>query len=241
MRADRRTLAIPTQGALNVYAAVWFAREIGLPLNRHTTIHWERGGVSDALAATSHFLALASAWVRSRGAGFAYVWVRESGPNKGEHVHILLRVPPDLAEDFKRRQRGWLKACGAAWRKGVVHSERIGFSLRHADQAGYSGETYAANLGEVLDYILKGAGRVARKRLGLRRCEPGGLITGKRCGVSLNIGQQARRREFALGVSAEANAKSSRADSTTPETLHPPCFGLPRLPPERFLQLPGRR
>lgn len=194
IRADRRTLAIPTNGALNVHAAVWFARQIGLPLNRHTTIHWERGGVADALAATTHFLGLVTAWARSRGAGFAYVWVRESGPDKGEHVHILLRVPPDLAEDFKRRQRGWLKACGAAWRKGVVHSERIGLSLRHADQTGYSGETYAANLGEVLDYLLKGAGETARRKLGLRRREPGGVIEGKRCGVSNNIALSARAR-----------------------------------------------
>lgn len=186
-------MAIPTQGALNVHAAAWFAREIGLPLNRHTTIHWERGGVADALAATMHFLGLAKAWARSRGAGFAYVWVREAGPDKGEHVHILLRVPPDLADDFRRRQRGWLKACGAAWRKGVVRSERIGFSLRHADQTGYSGKTYEANLGEVLDYILKGAGRVVRKRLGLMRCEQGGLIVGKRCGTSVNLGASARR------------------------------------------------
>jgi hypothetical protein len=197
MRADRRSLTIPTQGALNVHAAAWFAREIGLPLNRHTTIHWERGGVSDALAATTHFLALASAWARSRGAEFAYVWVREAGPNKGEHVHILLRVPPDLAVDFKRRQRGWLKACGAAWRKGVVHSERIGFSLRHADQSGYSGETYAANLGEVLDYILKGAGQTARRLLGLRRKQFGGVVTGKRCGTSENIGRAAREAKGA--------------------------------------------
>jgi hypothetical protein len=187
-------LAIPTKGAVNVHAATWFAREIGLPLNRHTTIHWQRGGVREPLAATTRFLGLASAWARARGAGFAFVWVRETGPNKGEHVHILLRVPPDLADDFKRRQRGWLKACGAAWRKGVVHSERIGFSLRHADQSGYSGETYAANLGEVLDYILKGAGEIARHRLQLKRREPGGLIIGKRCGTSENIGASCRAR-----------------------------------------------
>jgi hypothetical protein len=190
-------LAIPPNGALNVHAAAWFARQIGLPLNRHTTIHWERGGVADPLAATTHFLGLVTAWARSRGAGFAYVWVRETGPDKGEHVHILLRVPPDLAEDFKRRQRGWLKACGAAWRKGVVHSERIGFSLRHADQTGYSGETYAANLGEVLDYILKGAGETARRRLGLRRRQFGGVVTGKRCGTSENIGRAAREAKGA--------------------------------------------
>jgi len=191
-RADRRTLTIPTDGALNVHAAAWFAREIGLALNRHTTIHWERAGVADPLGATLRFLELASAWVRSRGEAFACVWVRETGPGKGEHVHILMRVPPVLADDFKRRQRGWLKACGAAWRAGVVRSERIGYSLRHADQGGYAGETYAANLREVLDYVLKGAGRVARERLGLRRCEPGGVITGKRCGVSQNIGSSAR-------------------------------------------------
>ena len=81
--------------------------------------------------------------------------------------------------------------CGGA---GVTHSRRIGLSLSHADQTGYGGETYRLNLAEVLDYVLKGAGDDAREKLSLRRREPGGVIVGKRCGTSQNIGEKARRR-----------------------------------------------
>jgi hypothetical protein len=55
----------------------------------------------------------------------------------------------------------------------------------------------AANLGEVLDYVLKGAGETARRRLGLRRKQFGGVVTGKRCGTSENIGRAAREAKGA--------------------------------------------
>jgi len=191
-KTDRRSLVIALRGAVNVHEATWFALAIGLGFNRHTTIHWERGRVEDGYFATMRFLQLASAWVRSQGGDWAFVWVRENGPEKGEHVHILMRIPPALAKGFRRRQAGWIKACGAVRRLGVTHSERIGLSLSHADQTGYGGETYRLNLAEVLDYVLKGAGDDARKKLGLRRREPGGVIVGKRCGTSQNIGEKAR-------------------------------------------------
>ena len=193
-RADRRSLVIATRGAVNVHEAAWFALAIGLGFNRHTTIHWERGRVKNGLRATMRFLQLASSWVRSQGGEWAYVWVRENGPDKGEHVHILMRIPPALAEGFRRRQAGWIKACGAVRKAGVTYSERIGLSLSHADQTGYGGETYRKDLAAVVDYVLKGAGNESRGKLGLRRREPGGVIVGKRCGTSQNIGEKARRR-----------------------------------------------
>jgi hypothetical protein len=55
------------------------------------------------------------------------------------------------------------------------------------------GQSYEANLAETLDYVLKGADDAARERLGIRRKEPGGDVVGKRCGVSQNIGPDARR------------------------------------------------
>jgi hypothetical protein len=178
---------------VNVHEAAWFTLAIGLGFNRHTTIHWERGEVKNGLRATVRFLELASAWVRSQGGEWTFVWVRENGPDKGEHVHILMRIPPALAKGFRRRQAGWIKACGAVRRAGVTHSERIGLSLSNADQTGYAREHYERNLAEVLDYVLKGAGNDAQRKLGLRRREPGGVIVGKRCGTSQNIGEGARR------------------------------------------------
>jgi hypothetical protein len=193
-KANRRSLVIALRGAVNVHEATWFALAIGLGFNRFTTIHWERGRVEDGYFATMRFLQLASAWVRSQGGEWAFVWVRENGPKKGEHVHILMRIPPALAKGFRRRQAGWIKACGAVRNEGVTHSVPIGWSLANADQTGYAREHYERNLAEVLDYVLKGAGKDARGKLGLRRREPSGVIVGKRCGTSQNIGEMARRR-----------------------------------------------
>ncbi|WP_150125953.1 hypothetical protein [Brevundimonas sp. LM2] len=60
-----------------------------MPFNRMTTVHWEKGGVTDGLAATRRLIKALSRLIRSRGHAFACLWVRESGPDKGEHVHIL--------------------------------------------------------------------------------------------------------------------------------------------------------
>jgi hypothetical protein len=196
-KTDRRSLVIALRGALNVHEATWFALAIGLGFNRFTTIHWERGRVEDGYFATMRFLQLASAWVRSQGGEWAFVWVRENGPEKGEHVHILMRIPPALADGFRRRQAGWIKACGAVRRAGVTFSRTIGRTLAHADETGYAGDDYRGNLAEALGYLLKGAGDDAREKLGLRRREPGGVIVGKRCGTSQNIGEAARRRWIA--------------------------------------------
>jgi hypothetical protein len=176
-----------------IIAAAYFAPQIGLPLNSFRTIHWEKAGVADGLAATGRFLKLARDWVRSQGGGFACVWVREGGEMKGEHVHILMHVPPDLAPGFRRRLRGWLKACGAAWLRGVMFSRPVGRSLRHAMGGDVYGETYAGHLAAVVGYVVKGAEPDAAARFGLGRVEPGGRIVGKRSGCSANLGPMARR------------------------------------------------
>lgn len=188
-RASRRSKALSEADARKVLDAAHYAVMAGLPFNRFTTVHWERAGVADGLGATGRFLKLAGDWIRSRGGRAAWVWVREGGLAKGAHVHILMHLSPDLADGFNRRQRCWLRACGATWRAGVLFSRPIGRTLRHAM---IGGDDYSANLGETLDYVLKGADTAARERLAIRRCEPGGETVGKRCGVSQNLGPTTR-------------------------------------------------
>lgn len=203
-RRDRQTSALSLAAAAGVLDAAAFARSIGLGFNRFLTIHWAAAGVSDDLAATARWLKLAGDWIRAHGGQVAYVWIRETGPGKGAHVHILLHLPPDLADGFNRRQRGWMKACGAAWRAGVRFSRPIGRNLNHYAMGEIDGRSYDANLAEVLDYVLKGGDDAARERLGIGRQEPGGVITGKRCGVSQNIGPEARRMHFGTNTRGRA-------------------------------------
>jgi hypothetical protein len=188
-RADRVTEAISETMARGILEAGEFAVGLGLPFNRMVNIHWEAAGVADDLKATGRFLTLAGDWVRRQGGAMAYVWVRETGPGKGRHVHILMHLPPDLANGFNRCRCRFLKACGARPKAGVILSRPIGRSLHHALTGGAD---YEANRTGALDYVLKGADHRAREALGIIECEPGGLVVGKRCGVSVNIGPAAR-------------------------------------------------
>ena len=61
-RADRTSDSLTLKQATGIIDAAQFAAAIGLPFNRHVTIHWERAGIADnrAAAATGYFLKLAS-------------------------------------------------------------------------------------------------------------------------------------------------------------------------------------
>jgi hypothetical protein len=192
-RADRVSYFINKPQALNLLAAAQFASDIGKPLNRFTTIHWQQGGITKKPQdATLRFLKLAGDWMRLRGESLTYIWVREGGAQKGEHVHILLHVPPHIGRAFGCRQRGWLGACGANFSKGVIYSRPIGRNLSHAFKGVCYGEHYDDHLAEALGYVLKGADNETCQNLTLKRQEAGGRLTGKRCSTSQNIGLAAR-------------------------------------------------
>lgn len=208
-RADRLTTTVSGRDAGKLRDAVERTFHSGLPFNRFTTVHWEAAGVADDLKATARLLKLITDWLRSRGRSAAFLWVRENGHRKGRHVHILLHLPPDLLRDFNRRQRKWLAACGARWRRGVLKSEPIG---RSYEQALCGGPDYGANLDRVVDYVLKGADRQTRERFGIERSENGGAVVGKRCGVSQSLGPSGCRAAQKLQVTAKDFGKSGAAD-----------------------------
>ena len=176
-------------------AAVFTAQE-HRPLNRHTTIHFEAAGIDQPVRAIGQYLKLAGDWLRTRGQPFAYIWVRESGDRKGEHVHILMHVPPQMAKQFARRERGWRKRIGARPALGAFRSTPVGRSYRHGEVGIQFGESYCDHLNEIVAYLVKGAEPVAVKALGHVRAEPGGELWGKRTGTSENIGRAARSRSL---------------------------------------------
>lgn len=207
-RADRVTTALSEGDVGKLLGAKERSLQVGLPFNRFTTVHWDAAGVADGPKATGRLLKLIGDWLRSRGRQAAFLWVREDGPNKGAHVHILLHLPPDLAEAFNGCQRRWLKACGARWRKGVLKTEIIGRSYQ---QALGGGDDYLANLSRTVDYVLKGADHRTRERFGIMRCEDGGSVVGKRCGVSQNLGPAAVGPAPKLQANTEKFGKSGGA------------------------------
>ncbi|MBV1900105.1 MAG: hypothetical protein KUG56_00370 [Kordiimonadaceae bacterium] len=194
---DRYSQFINKQAASNLIEAALFASSIGQPLNRFTTIHWEAGGVqTNSPDATGRLLKLARDWLRLKGVEFAHLWVREGGLGIGHHSHILMHLPPYIARQFAAKQRAWLKVCGINFAKGVICSKPIGRSLSHASRNIQYGEYYEDHLMRVVAYLLKGADGEAQRLVGLRYAEPCGLIVGKRCSTSQNIGRAARQRSL---------------------------------------------
>lgn len=178
--ANRTSDYLTPKKAQKLIEAAHRAMQIGRPLNRHITIHWEAAGLSDreAMQATTAFLKYLREWLRG---DTAYLWVRENGEGKGSHVHILAHVPRGKAMSGVLSQR-WIRRCtGKPYQRDVIHTRKVRGS-DHPDSL-----LYTENCGIVLSYYLKGAEPSVATALG-RRHKFGGTIIGKRCGTSRNIG-----------------------------------------------------
>lgn len=184
-RADRTSEHLTRRQCEGLIAAAHRAEGMGLAFNRHWTVHYERAGIAEADAARfiGRLLKLARDAARRKIGGFTAIWVRESGEGKGGHVHILMHLPAGLG--LRGRTRKWVGLAGGECRKGVSVVRSIGGALISAD---IGGEHYRHNAGAVLAYVLKGAGRAAGEALGLPQLGEAGLVVGKRCGRTQNIG-----------------------------------------------------
>ena len=190
-RKGRRSTALRSKDCENLLLAAQHAIEIGKPLNRMLTVHFDKAGISDPVKATGQLLKLMGDWLRCHNTGITAVWARETGPTKGEHVHILLSVPPPILGSFTRMQRGWFKKIGAGWKKGVYKSRPIGGSHKLAFSEATPG-LYKQALTGALHYLLKGADASARAVYGISKRGDGGELWGKRCSTTENIGRTAR-------------------------------------------------
>ena len=192
-RADRESHALTPAQIANLEAAERHSRAIGLPFTRMITIHWEAAGVTlqDMVKATGRFLDLLSKALSRRDVETAWIWILENGDRKGGHCHLLVHVPAALVSLITKRQKGWLHCItGNKYRARVIHSKPIGGRL--GLEIG-NPELHAINLHSALSYVLKGACPEAASQFRLERLEPGGLIIGKRCSTSQNIGAKARK------------------------------------------------
>jgi hypothetical protein len=142
--------------------------------------------------ATGQFTDLLSKASKRNKSPSAWIWVHENCGPKGGHCHLLAHVPAALVPVVRKLQIGWLgRITGQPYRKNVIHSDPIGGRLG-LEQG--NPELYGANLYAALGYVLKGADPHAAAEFELERVQPGGLVIGKRCGTSENIGATARRR-----------------------------------------------
>ncbi len=188
-RRDRTSLNLTRKQCEGLIAAADFAERTGLAFNRHWTVHYESAGVAeiDAPVFIGNLLKLVRDYATRKLGVFTAVWVRENGEGKGGHVHILMHLPP--GRTLRGRTSKWVRLAGGTSRAKVSKVVSIGGAMISADMRS---EHYRHNLATVLAYVLKGADREAGEAIALPRSGEGGLIIGKRCGWSQNIGESAR-------------------------------------------------
>ena len=94
VKRRRRSTHLKARECENVLFAAKHAIEIGAPLNRFLTIHFDAAGVIYPVQAVGRLLKLIGDWLRCYNSELTAIWVRETDHRKGEHVHILLSIPP---------------------------------------------------------------------------------------------------------------------------------------------------
>lgn len=211
-RSGRTSEYIKLKAALELVEAARWAIAAGVPFNRHLTIHWALGGITDrdASAATGRLVKLIGDWVRKRRGRFAHAWVREMGPLKGSHVHILLHIPKGIRLGHMTSR--WFKSITGKARKGAVRTKTIGGMAK----AAFSGsDWYEDNLAAVVAYLLKGVSVEAGEALGLDSAASGGWIIGKRISISQNL------RPAGRGRANPFNPQSGEQPETSAITLTP--------------------
>lgn len=194
-RADRPSHALTKAQIANLKAAERHSAAIGLPFTRMLTIHWKAAGIAcEGIAkATGAFIDRMTKWLSRRGHATAWVWVHENAGGKGWHCHLLIHIPASVVRQLPAAQKRWLRQItGRAYIAGVIHSAPIGGRLGLEKS---NPELHFSNGKAALGYVCKGAPQQVLDSLQIERTHaPQGLILGRRCSTSQNIGKSARSK-----------------------------------------------
>jgi len=180
-RGDRISDCLTLEQAHKIIAALSKAEKQSKHINRHIIVHWEAMGVTDsrAMAATTLWLKAFREWT---GGETAYDWTRENGDGKGSHLHMMAHLPAGKRWHGARARRWLERISGNPYKAGAIKTRCI-VGSRSPDSP-----LYAENLQSVTAYLLKGVAPDIATAIGIDHV-PGGRITGKRCGMSLNLSQ----------------------------------------------------
>jgi hypothetical protein len=168
-------------------AAVKFAKLIGLPLVAHLTIHWsltDAGNDPDGALFAKVREGL-DKWLRRRDVVFAAAWARErqaQGQSDVVHCHLLFHLPVEYRTEKRLDQVEAAISRLVRRHGGDISDERVIKLVIHENPDG--------------KYLIKGGGTKVWRQFGLRKEHRRlqGIIEGKRCGTTENIGPAARRR-----------------------------------------------
>jgi hypothetical protein len=156
------------------------AERLLLPLKTHITIHW--AFAPSDIHPVDRWQRLhesANAWLRRRGVGFTWIYVWESGIQKGHgrvmHLHIAAHVPEHLIKEFRAKIVDWVKAS--------TNPDQ------YQDRAVDVRWQWTLTSEWLMRYLMKGSSAKARKDFKvLAKHSPNqGQVQGKRCEVSRNL------------------------------------------------------
>ena len=192
------------QQFIDLYSAVSYANSLGVVMDVHVSITWNLLGIDcqheAAKALRYEFFKHLQEWCEYRmpkGQRFVWLYVHEVGRRHGFHTHILTAIPDELRGEF----RAWMAARMAKLSrtgsvpKGAFHidappSDKIGRQWRWL-------QYFSKGLGtaeEVMASVGEEPSVKAASLIWIQAGRPGNIKCRKRCGVSNNIGRQARQR-----------------------------------------------
>jgi hypothetical protein len=195
---QRTTEFISKRQTANLIAALQFADEIGLPLNVSVDIAWIFfSGTVDDRTRFARWQERLSKWARRHGFPLAMIRTREVGKYGSPHTHVLLHVPPQLTQNgtFQRALERSLEPEG-----GPIHNKAILIQPAYRPQ------------GKLL-YNLKGTDPKHASDFCIRPADQG-ILSGKRAGVTQNLGPGARRKASTREVAQPSSCPPEWASST---------------------------
>jgi len=176
---------------------------IGRPANFFITLHLKRASIepSGAHKFIGKFLKCLGDWYRRTvGGSPIFIWQLENPSyfdeqdnlRGGLNAHLLVHVPIEHANVFKRRMRKWISVAGGKRRSGVIRGG-------HINGAGEFLEwEFLGGLLRTARYVLKGTDPCACAELGIQNANKRdqGKIVGKRCGISQSLSSRNWRWPF---------------------------------------------
>jgi hypothetical protein len=189
------TKYITVPQATNIIEAVEYAKSISLPLVAHLTIHWAYTDVGDDPDGKlfSKVREGLDKWLKRHGIVFAGAWCVERmsrGQADVVHCHLLFHLPLEYRTKRKLQVEAAIYRLIKRHGKGYWAEKVIDLRI-HDNPDG--------------KYLIKGGGpkvwKLFRLRKEHRRLQ--GVIYGKRCGTTENVGRAARQRAAAAGSPAK--------------------------------------
>lgn len=163
------------------YKAVAFANCLGKVMDSRMHVSLATVGIKsdhDKLEARRAFMDLLHRWFDRKGCPLMAVWVQERGKRMGLHFHVLLHVPPFLAEALKRDAVSMLEGVVG---RPLIRTPAVKTMLVQPRRGNPFLLDYVSQWC-AFDYMMKAAKA------------DGGDVPGKRLGFSRNIDEAARKK-----------------------------------------------